>query len=117
MRTIPCRGCGRPIAFRVTPRGKYQPIDPETQEPHAARTQGDAGAGGVYFTPQPLIPAALARGRYRADVDVQAASDRDVQRYRWLLVDFDPTRLSGIASTDAEHAAAHTRAQEVRGWL
>jgi hypothetical protein len=40
-----------------------------------------------------------------------------VLRRRWLPLDFDPVRPSGIPSTDSEHTAALERAQECRDWL
>src|SRR5207247_1842544 len=41
----------------------------------------------------------------------------DILKRRWLLIDFDPVRPTGISSTDAEHEAALKRAREVRAWL
>lgn len=34
MSTAACRACGNPIAFRLLPSGRYQPLDPETGEVH-----------------------------------------------------------------------------------
>src|SRR5690606_7071874 len=38
-------------------------------------------------------------------------------RRRWLPVDIDPVRPSGVSSTDAEHAAALAMAERIAGYL
>jgi hypothetical protein len=40
-------------------------------------------------------------------------SDRDILRRRWLLIDVDPKRPSGISSSDAEHDRAITTASSI----
>jgi len=47
----------------------------------------------------------------------EGASDDDVARRRWLFIDADPKRPSGISSTDAEKAQARFRALEVQDFL
>ena len=44
-------------------------------------------------------------------------SDIDIVRRRWLILDFDPVRPSGISSTDEEHRAALSRVEEVKTYL
>ncbi len=63
---------------------------------------------GVYFTLNPLKPELLARCCNRVDEAESGslASDKDVLRRRWLLVDTDPKRPTGISATDAEKAGA-----------
>lgn len=72
-------------------------------------------ARGIYFTPNPLNPALLARccNRVRRAGKGDSASDGDVIRRYWLLVDCDPVRPANISSTDAEHDAALSRAREI----
>jgi hypothetical protein len=47
----------------------------------------------------------------------QTTSDSDVVRRRWLPIDFDPVRPSGISSTDVEHDAALECAKSCRDFL
>jgi hypothetical protein len=70
---------------------------------------------GVYVTLNPVTPALLARRTNRVALarPGEGTSDRDVLCRRWLPVDLDPVRPSGISSTDQEHAAALARAREV----
>jgi putative DNA primase/helicase len=69
-------------------------------------------ARGVYFTPNPVNPALLARANNRlraAGKGDPSTADHDVTGRRFLLVDADAVRPSGISSTDDEHAAALER--------
>ena len=74
-------------------------------------------ARGIYFTPNPVEPALLARAanRFRdmGNRDTGTA-DKDIPRRRWFLVDCDAVRPSGISSTDAEHTAAKEKAAEIK---
>lgn len=82
----------------------------------AARWSGRAE--GVYVTLNPCTPAVLSRAHNRVVEHAKTTtSDAEVLRRCWLLVDLDPRRPAGISSTDAEHAAALARAQEMRAWL
>lgn len=75
---------------------------------------------GVYVTLNPLQPDLLARANNRLKVARdrgQAASDRNVIARRWLLIDVDPVRVSGVSASDAEKAAARLVADGVRGDL
>jgi hypothetical protein len=75
-------------------------------------------APGLYVTLNEINPALLARLHNRVETWVKhTTTDADVVRRRWLLLDFDPVRPSGISSTDAEHEAALERAKECREWL
>lgn len=69
----------------------------------------DQAAQGIYFIPNPLKPALLARRSNRVDVAEQGdgASDGDVFRRRWFLVDIDPVRPAKVSATDAEKALAY----------
>jgi hypothetical protein len=73
----------------------------------------------VYVTLNEVDPALLARAYNRArKVYVEpTTSDNDIVRRRWLPLDFDPARPSGVSATDAEKKAARQRAIEVRGFL
>ncbi|MFC1935651.1 hypothetical protein ACFLX9_02685 [Chloroflexota bacterium] len=72
----------------------------------------------IYFTPNPVVPALIARSANRLQTHVRTTtSDVDILRREWFLNDFDPVRPAGISSTNREHAAALERAKLVRMWL
>lgn len=86
----------------------------------AAMKLSAAGAKAVYVTLNPVNPALMARASNRVLEfygDVPATNDNDIVCRRWLPVDIDPVRPTGISSTDAEHEAALALARELRAWL
>ena len=38
-------------------------------------------------------------------------------RRRWLPIDIDPVRISGVSSSDSEHESALSLARTIRSWL
>ena len=86
----------------------------------AKAAQIDAvGAEAVYVVLNPVRPDLLARAnnRMRRAKRGEATANADVLNRRWLFLDFDPARPSGISSTEAEHTAALERATACREWL
>ena len=81
----------------------------------AARLSGLAA--GVYVVLNPINPDLLARAANRITIAKNLTQDKDITSRRWLPIDIDPTRPSGISSTDAEHEAALTTAEAIRGYL
>ncbi|MEN6341187.1 MAG: DUF5906 domain-containing protein [Methanospirillum sp.] len=76
----------------------------------------DGLAEGIYFTPNPVNPALLARRANRIKPSMgrdSSTADVDIIARRWLLVDIDPVRPSGVSSTDDEHRAAMGLALEI----
>jgi hypothetical protein len=80
-------------------------------------------APGIYTTLNPVDTALLARARNRVCAgSLEATKDLEVTRRTFLPLDFDPVRVAGVSSTEQEHEAAITRAQECceflrkRGW-
>jgi len=73
-------------------------------------------APGIYFVPNPVDPACLARcaNHVKVNVTEPTTSDRDILRRRWLLVDCDPVRPAGISSTEYQHTEALNRARAIR---
>lgn len=69
-----------------------------------------SSATAIYFTPNPVKPALLARAFNRArriDRDRGGlTSDQDIQERHWLLIDVDPVRPAGISATEEEKASA-----------
>ena len=81
-------------------------FDTPALAPPALRTLPVTGAKGFYITLNPVDPALLARSHNRLMVARrgETSSDSNIQRRRWLLVDCDPERPSGVSATDAEKA-------------
>ena len=79
----------------------------------------DKMAYAVYVTLNEVDPALLARAsnRTRKVYREPTTSDSDIVRRRWLPLDFDPARPSGVSATDAEKRAAKERALQVRDFL
>jgi replicative DNA helicase len=82
---------------------------------HALGLSGDAK--GVYFTFNPLKHDLLSRRCNRVDDAADATSDNDVLVRRWLFIDFDPHRVSGVSASDEEKARAWAKAEQVRAYL
>lgn len=75
---------------------------------------------GVYVTMNRLDAAILARSPNVVEErvgDGATTADKHVTHLRWLLVDCDPVRITGISATDAELTAARRRAAQVEAWL
>ena len=65
------------------------------------------GRENIYLSLNPVEPALLARANRRIVQRVPSTtSDKDILRRRWLPLDIDPIRPSGISSTDTELAKA-----------
>lgn len=77
----------------------------------------DGKVPAIYFTLNPVKPDLLARAVNRIQQAKSTTSDADIEYRRWLPIDFDPVRPAGISSTDEEHQAALTMAEEVRQFL
>lgn len=74
---------------------------------------------GVYVTVNPVNPDLLARAvnRLRPAGRNPTTADTDTVRRRWLLIDCDPRRASGVSSSNAEHESALDKAREIRDGL
>ena len=78
----------------------------------------DGRAEATYLTLNPVQPALLARGVNRlVEWARYTTSDADIVCRRWMLVDLDPVRPTGISSSDIELEAALHRRAEVVEWL
>jgi hypothetical protein len=81
----------------------------------------DPGVLGTYFTLNEVNPALLSRRANRVKMRLgkkdATTSDADILRRRWLPVDIDPVRPSGVSSSDEEHELALQKALAVADWL
>ena len=84
-----------------------------------AELENVTSAKAVYVIPNPIDPALLARAanRIRKAGKGETTSDKDIIARRWLLIDCDPQRASGISSTESEHQAALERCQKIADHL
>ena len=76
-------------------------------------------AKGIYFTLNPVNAALLARRANRLDYAEKNATtnDQHILQRRWLLLDVDAQRPSGISASDSEKKAAHKKALEIHEYL
>jgi len=76
---------------------------------------------GVYVTLNEVNPALLSRRANRVKMKLgrkdATTADADIIRRRWLPIDLDPVRPSGVSSTDEEHDAAIAKAKQIAGFL
>jgi len=72
---------------------------------------------GVYLTLNPVDPALLSRRANRVQSRLgrkdATTADGDILRRRWLPIDVDPVRPSGISATADEHRAACRTARAI----
>ena len=72
---------------------------------------------GIFFTLQVIDPRLLARAFNRLKLGGLTTSDNNVLFYRWLPLDFDPVRPSGISSSDSELQEALRLRDTVHEWV
>lgn len=78
----------------------------------------DGRAEAVYVVLNRFNPALLARADNRLQARPKhTTSDPDITQRRWLYIDADPTRPSGISATDEEHEAALERTARIADFL
>ncbi len=81
----------------------------------------DPSVGGIYVTLNPVNGALLSRRANRIKMRLgkkdATTADADILRRRWLPVDIDPVRPSGVSSTGEEHDLALATADRIAAWL
>ena len=77
----------------------------------------DEETGRTQVCINPLAGDCYHRSPERLSRGADAARSDQVVHRRWLLIDIDPDRLSGIASTSGELGRARQCSIEVIGWL
>ncbi|QSZ67002.1 hypothetical protein RJ40_05585 [Methanofollis aquaemaris] len=109
----------RALADRFTHSGYFD--DSAKLAAAAEALDADPETKGTYVTLNVVDPALLARRANRVKMRLTRSdpttSDADILRRRWLPIDLDPVRPSGVSSTDAEHDAAIERADAIARWL
>lgn len=109
----------RALADGVTHSGYFD--DYEALARAVEALDADPTVAGIYVTLNTVNPALLARRANRIKMRLSrkdaATADADILRRRWLPVDIDPARPSGVSSTDDEHAAALGAAERIAAYL
>lgn len=78
----------------------------------------DLRGENVYITVNRVKPELLSRAASeRFKKTKEATSDKDIDGFDWLFVDFDPERTSGISATADEIKKAFDLARRVRDYL
>ena len=69
----------------------------------------DLRSTNVYITLNAINEDCGAREQYNRFLDKPkvSTSDTDIIAYEWLMLDFDPKRVSGVSSTKEEYQEAH----------
>jgi P4 family phage/plasmid primase-like protien len=85
----------------------------------AARVLEESQARGVYFTLNPVNPVLIARAANRLIVPAKgiSTSDQYIECIRWLPIDLDPKRPSGISSSEDELKACENTARKIVNYL
>ena len=95
--------------------------DYETLAEKAENISRISDVQGVYVTLNEINPALLSRRANRVKMKLgrkdTTTADADIIRRRWLPVDLDPVRPSGVSSTDEEHEAAISKAEKIAAFL
>ncbi|HWQ64814.1 MAG TPA: hypothetical protein VN429_10395 [Methanospirillum sp.] len=85
------------------------------------RYDADSKVSGIYVTLNDVDPALLARRanriKFRLGKKDASTGDADIIRRRWLPIDIDPCRPSGVSSSESEHADALCRADTIAEFL
>ncbi|MDX8548979.1 hypothetical protein KHC33_15300 [Methanospirillum sp. J.3.6.1-F.2.7.3] len=119
--SILCRE-GQVVELRTlgerTHYGYYTDFDKLARD--AAVLDTTPGISGIYITINEVNPALLSRCANRIKKSGQKepqTADGDIIRRKWLPIDIDPVRPSGISSSEAEHQAALKKAESIAAFL
>ena len=76
-------------------------------------------AMGIYITLHPCEPDILHRCKNKLKEQEKdfSTADKNINRLKWLAIDCDPDRVSGISSTDEEHEKALAMCRKIRETL
>jgi len=95
--------------------------DPEALIRAVEPLDADTSVLGIYVTLNVVNPALLSRRANRIKMRLSrhdaTTGDADILRRRFLPIDIDPKRPSGVSSTNEEHSLALAKAGEIAGWL
>ncbi len=102
------RGLGIPSNNEKYPPHNASGYFNDLDKAAAAIVKFDERGGNVYIVINPTIPELLARANNRIVERAKSTTgDVEIVTRRWLPVDIDPTRASGIPANAAERDSAH----------
>ncbi|MDO9549358.1 MAG: hypothetical protein Q7J03_00125 [Methanoregula sp.] len=109
----------RALADLNTHSGYFNDYDALVRQVEALGT--DTTIQGIYITLNEVNPALFSRRANRIKMRLgkkeSSTSDADILHRRWLPIDIDPLRPSGVSSTDEEHGLALAKAEEIARWI
>lgn len=81
--------------------------------------QKQANETSIYILLNPAKNECFAREQHDKLVEkcAKTTTDKEIARRKWLFIDLDPVRLSGISSTDAELESAFTLCENVKAYM
>ena len=78
----------------------------------------DVRGKNIYVTLGEVKEECFARSQSnRFEKSINTTSDTEISRYRWLFIDLDPVRLTGISSSDTEMGNAKILSQTVLAYM
>lgn len=112
---------GELFEVRIISNGKKQPISGYFTDPDIlvkALKTIDPRNKNFYITLNALNEALYSREQHDRFIQgATATNDTDVTRYKWLFIDLDPERITGVSSTDAELAKAESLMNAVADYM
>ncbi|MDO9035028.1 MAG: hypothetical protein Q7U51_07485, partial [Methanoregula sp.] len=109
----------RALADLTTHSGYFKDYEVLVRQVEALGT--DLTIQGIYITLNEVNPALFSRRANRIKMRLgkkeSSTGDADILRRRWLPIDIDPLRPSGVSSTDEEHTLALNKAGEIARWI
>lgn len=112
---------GELFEVRIISNGKKQPISGYfTSQETLINALGkiDPRGKNFYITLNVLNEALYGREQHdRFVLGATSTNDTDVTRYKWLFIDLDPERISGVSSTEEELNKAENLALDVADYL
>lgn len=106
--------------FRAPKCGRHKTVSGYFDNATALVTAAETwnGHANLYLTLNPVQPALIARSANSAKPYAEnTTADADILWRRWLPVDLDACRPSGISASQEEHAQALDRAAKIRAFL
>lgn len=109
----------RALADLNTHSGYFNDYEALVRQVEALGT--DSTIQGIYITLNEVNPVLFSRRANRIKMRLgkkdSSTGDADILRRRWLPIDIDPLRPSGVSSTDEEHTLALNKAEEIARWI
>jgi len=104
----------RIIGDRKTTSGYFNEAEKAQKEVEKYKAKNN-----IYFVLNKINPACYLRKNQDILLDYakETTADKDIERRRWLFIDFDPVRLSGTSSTDEEKEVALARIRQCYKFL